>query len=343
MSGSAREPGADPDIDERFGEGGWNDGPSGPSSCAVAEPDHRIAVEAKGQHTAFSRAQANAAGLTNGMLRRRVQSGFLEHPVPNVFRSKLGGESVLDELWAALLDLGDGARVSFTTGAAIHCFDGFVLARPFHITVPRGRYYEREGVRLHTSLVLPPVDRTNVDGLAVTSPTRTIIDLAAMVPAKRLGVAIDSAIRDHLTTEAVIRERLEAMRGRGRRGARKLLGVLDGEVARGGHSFLERRFLELAREARLPPPRCQRVTDDRTGRIGRVDCAWDDELVVVELLGYRWHRTKRQLQADVERANRLQLVGWIVLQFTYEDVVGRPAYVLDQVQEALRARPRQDR
>jgi hypothetical protein len=315
----------------------------GPSSVAVAEPDHRIAVEAKGQHTAFSRAQANAVGLTNGMLRRRVQSGFLERPVPNTYRSKLGGGTLLDELWEAVLDLGDSARVSFTTGAALHCFDGFALARPFHITVPRGRFYEREGVRLHTSSNLPPVDCAYVDGLRVTSATRTIIDLAAMVPPKRLGIAIDSALRDHLTTETLLRQRLEALRGSGRRGARKMLGVLDGEVVRGGHSYLERHFLELARTVGLPMPLCQRVVDDRTGRIGRVDCAWEEELVVVELLGYRWHRTKRQLQVDVERANRLQLAGWIVLQFTYEDVVGRPEYALELVRDALIGRSRQDR
>ncbi len=309
----------------------------------MAQPDHRIAVEAKGQHTAFSRAQANAAGLTNGMLRRRVQSGFLEHPVPNAYRSKLGGATLLDELWEAILDLGERARASFTTGAALQRFDGFHLARPFHITVPRGRFYEREGVRLHTSSSLQPIDCAYVDGLRVTSPTRTIIDLAAMVPPQRLGIAIDSAIRDHLTTETLLRERLEAVRGSGRRGARKLLGVLDGDVVRGGHSYLERHFLELAREVGLPMPLCQRVIDDRTGRIGRVDCAWDDELVVVELLGYRWHRTKRQLQVDVERANRLQLAGWIVLQFTYEDVIGRPQYALGLVRDALIARSRQDR
>ena len=67
----------------------------------------------------------------------------------------------------------------------------------------------------------------------------------------------------------------------------------------------------------------------------RVDCHFPGTRVVVELLGYRWHRTRSQLDADAKRLNALVLRGLAPLQFTYDDVTTRADWLLDQLRFAL--------
>ena len=55
----------------------------------------------------------------------------------------------------------------------------------------------------------------------------------------------------------------------------------------------------------------------------RVDFRFPGTSVVVEALGYRWHRTGAQMNIDAERVNRLTMDGYLVLQFTYDTVVDR--------------------
>ena len=121
-----------------------------------------------------------------------------------------------------------------------------------------------------------------------------------------------------------------------------LLAVIEGsEASRGGHSWLERRYLELAAGAGLPPPQTQRHLGRVDGRLIRVDCYYPEADMVVELLGYRWHRSKSQIARDTERVNRLTLDGRLVLQFTYEQVTLAPKVVIDSVVEGRRLRLRQ--
>jgi very-short-patch-repair endonuclease len=79
----------------------------------------------------------------------------------------------------------------------------------------------------------------------------------------------------------------------------------------------------------------QQVMGNRTGKLIRVDFHVPDTRLIVEVLGYRHHRTKLQMQIDAERVNRLTLAGYLVLQFTYDHVVTTPDWVAEQVAAAL--------
>ena len=176
-----------------------------------------------------------------------------------------------------------------------------------------------------------------VDGVRVTAPTRTLIDLSGMATSEQLTAALDGALRDLLTTEEFLHRRIVELRGRGRYGIPRLLQVIEGiEVTRGAHSWLEREFLRLVASEGLPLPTPQQVLGQRNGRLIRVDFRFPGTRVVVEVLGYRHHRTKLQMQIDTERTNALTLAGYFVVQFTYEHVVSSPAWVVEQVAEALR-------
>ena len=101
-----------------------------------------------------------------------------------------------------------------------------------------------------------------------------------------------------------------ALRTKGRHGIPSLLDVLAGhEVTRGGHSWLEREYLRLLAAAGLPRPITQAVLARAGDRFVRVDCRFPGSAVVVELLGYRFHRTPLQMARDAERLNALVLAG----------------------------------
>jgi very-short-patch-repair endonuclease len=279
--------------------------------------------------------------MRSGQRRRAPLIDTLRSRVPSGFH--LGGLPLhefierIDSLGELLDGLGD-AWASGPTAAALMNLDGYVIRPPFHVLVLRRRSsIQRVGHVVHTTTELPPWQRAQCHGLATTSAVRTLVDIAASgEPGPRLTAALDSVLRDRLSTEDALHRQLAAWRSRGHRGVGRLLDIIDGaEVTRGGHSWLERRFLELVHEAGLPRPDMQQVVARRGDRLVRVDCRFPGTNIVVELLGHRFHRSRLQMQVDTERANAMAAAGLVLLQFTYLDVVERPEYVIATVSAML--------
>lgn len=302
----------------------------------MTHADRVIAATATGQLGAFTRAQANAAGLSDDQLRSRIQSGFLDQIGPNAFRQAGTGTSARARLLGLVLDVGEPCWAAGPTAAAIYRLDGFELAEPFHLMTMRNRQVRRAGHVIHTTVYLPVFDQSVVGGIPVVRPTRTIIDLARIVDRTALTAALDSAVRDGLTSDEALHRRVAQLRGHGRFGIQTLLDILEGnEVTRGGHSFLEREFLRLVAERGLPVPICQQVLGRAGGRLVRVDFRFPGTPVVVEVMGYRYHKTKQQLARDAERMNALLAQGLQPYQFTYDQVMGAPIAVMSTVTTAL--------
>ena len=240
------------------------------------------------------------------------------------------------EVRALICSVGPPCWAYGPTAGALDGFDGYHLVPPFHIVVPRERSVNRIGHVVHRSRDISRLDITEVDGIPTMSATRTIIDLAGSETRERLAVAIDSALRDRLTSEDFLHARIVELRCRGRAGLADLVSVLEGnEITRGGHSWLERRFLVLVAEAGLPRPETQAIVGKRNHRLIRVDCQFPGTNVVVELLGYRFHRTVMAMQNDAERMNRMILDGLQPLQATYVDVASASQTMLASIREAL--------
>jgi hypothetical protein len=178
----------------------------------------------------------------------------------------------------------------------------------------------------------------DVHGIPLLSPTRTIIDLAAVVDAAKLEAAIQSALRDGGTSEGFMFRRIGELHSSGRYGIPALLALLEGhELRRGGLTWLEREVRHLIAAAGLPAPAVQVVLGKRDRRLIRVDFWFPGTKVVLEALGYRWHRSTAQMEADARRLNRLQLDGFVVLQVTYQAVVAGAATTVADLIEALGA------
>ncbi len=129
-----------------------------------------------------------------------------------------------------------------------------------------------------------------------------------------------------------------ALRSKGRYGIPLLLDVIAGiDVTRGGHSWLEREYLRITAAAGLPRPETQQVLSRAGEKLIRVDFHYPGTNVVVEVLGYRFHRSPEQLTRDTERMSALLLDGYAPFQFTYQQVVSSAELVVDTVGAALTA------
>jgi hypothetical protein len=247
----------------------------------------------------------------------------------------------LDELAAIVRRIGSPVWVAGDTLAALYGVDGYTLTPPFNFAVPRRRAPHAQGHLVHRLRDVSRLDQAMVLGLPALSATRLLIESAGSKDARQLTLLLDCLLRDGMTSEQFLHRRIVELRRRGRPGLDHLLGVIEGtERTRGGHSFLEREYLAYLADVGLPAPDTQQVLARRGTTLVRVDCRFPGTNVIVELLGYRWHRTKEQMQTDAARVNVLQLAGFDVYQFTYDDVTMRSSHLCTTMAELTpRLRP----
>ena len=217
------------------------------------------------------------------------------------------------------------------SAACLLGLDGF-REGPLQFLVPRGARDRHTVGEVHSAGHVNLIDQVEVDGFRATSAARTIVDLAGEVPIRDLENAIDSSLRLGWTSEPFLRRRLADLRHRGRAGVRVLDRALDGA---GGHSRLEREFLALVRRGGLPKPVCQRIHRQGGSFVARTDFSWDVRRVIAEVAGHGTHASRQQRRRDAQRQAELGVLGWLVLPFTYEQVMEEPAWVLGIVRRAL--------
>jgi len=201
------------------------------------------------------------------------------------------------------------------------------------VVVPRGRRWVGRHVIVHTSKQWSTGDRLIHRNLRTMSMTRTIIDLAGQpISAGDLADVIDGAMNQRWTSVPTLRRRMTDLSGSGRAGIRRLrVLILDS----GGHSALERRFLQLVRHAGLPTPICQQVFRDRDRTIARVDFHFPGTNIVVEVSGRLGHASDEERAKDARRRNELQLQGNLVLEYTTGDVLDGGAEIIAELTPRL--------
>lgn len=109
-------------------------------------------------------------------------------------------------------------------------------------------------------------------------------------------------------------------------------------------SFLEAQFYQLLRDAGLPLPKTQRVVRSANGRhIARADFAYEQNRLLILTDGRQFHtQTAAQIAHDLAQRNQLTQEGWRLLEFTYQDVLHRPEYVVWLLRVALALEPLAD-
>lgn len=201
-----------------------------------------------------------------------------------------------------------------------------------HVTVARCRSRARHPeTRVHRADLR---DRAEVDGIPSTTALGTVLDLCRTLPHAHAVASADSALRKRLVTLPELLEAAAALApASGRPQVREVVTRLDPLSG----SVLESLCRLCLEDAGLRPFETQYVVGTAGGTIGRVDFAWPEQRLVVEVDGYAFHADRSTYRNDRRRGNALVLAGWRVLRFSWEDVVGSPQVVVAQVRAALAA------
>ncbi len=178
------------------------------------------------------------------------------------------------------------------------------------------------------------VDR---EGFRLTDPTRTIIDLGLVLPTWAVGDALSRGLTTQLFSLAEVERLRDALGKKGRNGAGIVRSLLEDRRSFRGteESVLERRLLGIVRTYELPDPLLQHEVWQAGRFVARIDAAYPDRKIALEVDGYSAHSSRDAFQRDRTRQNRLVALGWTVLRFTWADVVDRPAMVAATIREAF--------
>jgi very-short-patch-repair endonuclease len=303
----------------------------------------RLARLAAQQHGVVTLRQLYSLGYSDSQVRTRTSAGWLHSIHRGVFA--VGRRPLpIEGYWmAAVLAGGQGALLSHHTAAELwrlrrpRCRTtdrpGGHLHPPIDITIPgRAGRRRRAGLVIHRAAGLRPEERTVHCRIPVTTPARTLLDLATSLPHRQLERAVDEAERLRLCTEENLDETVRAHVGRA--GAGALRALLDEHRAgsTATRNDLEEAFLSLCRRHSLPQPEVNVPLLEYV-----VDFFWRDAKLVVEVDGRATHGTRKAFQADRDRDGRLAVAGYRVLRFTWWDVTRRPAVVADRVRRMLGA------
>jgi len=164
------------------------------------------------------------------------------------------------------------------------------------------------------------------EGIPITSPVQTLIDLATRHDTPRMERAMNEADKLGLVKTNDLRKALDAHQGEA--GVARLRAIIDRATFRYTRTELERAFLPLVREAGLPTPRTSVYV---TGY--EVDFHFPDLRLVIETDGLTYHRTPAEQKTDRERDQAHTAAGLTQLRFTH----GQIKYEPDHVSRILRA------
>lgn len=296
--------------------------------------DAAIARLAERQEGVVSRAQSARLGATRAMVASRVASGRWLRVHSGVYRLAGAPPSWRGSLIAACLAYGSGAAVSHRAAAALWRFPGF--EEPVvELTVPRERG-RIPGIIVHRVAPIAKADRTAIGAIVVTTPARTLIDIASIASPNAVEEALDDALRRGLVTIPLLRRRIRDLAVKGRPGIariRSLLAMREGTVA--PMSVLETRVLRLLRRARLPAPVLQYEVRERRRLVAVVDFAFPHARVAIEADGYRWHGSRARWARDLARRNALTALGWQVVHVTWDDLTTRPRETVATIRATL--------
>jgi very-short-patch-repair endonuclease len=280
-----------------------------------------------------SRGQLLTARIESGAINRRVRSGRL-HPVHRGVY--LVGHAVLAHgarEFAAILACGPGTVLSHCSAAYLWQLLPYpAKPGPVDVTV-RGRERARRArIRIHCVAALDRRDVRTLGRIPITTPARTLLDLATVVHPHTLERALAEAQVRRLVPRRDLIDQLG--RNRSRRGTRVLRDLLDLEDGPAlTRSEAERRLLKLVRAAHLPLPE----TNASLGR-HEVDFLWRERRLVVEVDGFRFHSSRVAFERDRERDARLAATGHTVLRVTWRQLVQAPEAVVARIAAALAVR-----
>lgn len=287
----------------------------GSKSRSSREIDELVARRAEAQYGLIARRQLVQEGVSRSAIDKRVAAGRLRPASRGVLRVAGVPTTPRAALAEALLLAGDGA-VLCRRGAArfweVEQFGTIDVARAAGgggsagVKVRRGRLLASEWIVR--------------DGLAVVTPSRMLLELAAMFERQRFERLFARAeVLQLVDLGAIARTLARRPRGSGSRALRELAGLTSSAVRPRVRSELERRFLRFVVELGLPEPETNAVLEIGEERF-EVDCVWREQGLIAEVDGRAFHGDVRSYEEDRRRDRRLGAAHWRVVRVTAEQI-----------------------
>jgi len=220
---------------------------------------------------------------------------------------------------AAVLACGESALLTHLSAGALY---GICEERPGRIEVgvrvahPVGP----PDLRVRRRRSLPSRDVGTLDRIPITSPVRTMLDLATVLGPKRLERAVNEADKREVIDPESLRAALENYTGQP--GITSLRHLLDRDTFRLSDRELELLFRPLAMEVGLPLPETKQMVNGF-----EVDFFWPELKLVVETDGLRYHRTPSAQARDALRDQTHTAAGYARIRFTHDQVKHDPEHV----------------
>lgn len=310
----------------------------GEHSASRESFDLKVARFVSSRHGVLTHTDAMGLGATPSMIRHRVDEGLWCRPARGIYCIEGIPPSWRQGLLVSCLRCNGVA--SHRSASWLHGLAGCETDL-LEVTVPGMSGVRDKRIIAHSSMDLPRNDITLVDRIPVTSVARTLIDLSGLVarnelPAERVAIAFDDAIRRRKASLKWIEQRVVALRSSGRSGVAFIDELL---AARRGiripESVFETRALGMLEKAGFPRPVCQYEIYDGDRFVARPDFAYPEQCVAIEADGFAYHASKPDRERDYARGNALQAMGWKVLHLMWDDLA-RPEVFLGELDRVLR-------
>jgi hypothetical protein len=289
------------------------------------ELDARAARLARRQRGLLSHEQALALGYSRQAIRTKLARATWAEIRPGVY--VIGGvpSSWEQTLLAVTLPFDDcwlshGTAAKFWESRFAPQIDAIEVLRPY------GRYRRLDGVLAHRSRIITPADVTVHRGIAVTSRARTIVECSGRLTPAQAGKLIDDALRKDKRALEDVRACFARLAAGGRRRKRSIRAALTYRIPGydPGESDLELNTLRVIIAAGLPIP-VQQFRVVINGRRCRIDLAYPERKIAIELQSWDWHGGRESFDDDKARSAELTALGWRVLEVTSrhsaEDVI----------------------
>ncbi len=274
---------------------------------------------ARRQHGVLARRQLQRLGFSSREIERRIERGRLHAIARGVYAVGRRDLSPNGRWMAAVLACGETACLSHRSAGALFGIckerNGVIEASVRH----RGKI-ERPGIRVRSRPSLPSHDIGALHRIPITSPVRTLIDLATELPPKSLERAVNEADKMDVIDPDSLRCSLDAYSGVP--GVKPLRFLLDRDTFVLTDEELERLFLPLALESGLSLPLVKEMLNGY-----EVDFLWPELKLVVETDGLRYHRTPSAQARDARRDQAHTAAGYARLRFSHHQVKHEPDYV----------------
>jgi len=265
------------------------------------------------QHGVITRAQALAAGCTVSLVDRHLRRGVWHRVLPSVYADATRPASPLAPFAAAALWAGPVGALSHGSAAALWRL--LAPAGPPEVLVPLGRAAAPGVIVRRTRAALDRGDVDVVAGLRVTTPARTVIDIAATLDDGALARVIERGRAAGILRRGDLLDRLDRVGARGRAGVGRLRRVVEA-IGPGPRSRARLEVEVVAALRALGPPAPE-------GPVGML--VWPEVGLVVECDGRDPAERARQRFADRDRRAKLVAGGRRLAVVTWDDVARLPA------------------